>query len=510
VTTHRTLACIFAALLALDFLIPTEIQSARRVSIIDLGVLPGTTSSEAYDINNKGQIVGNAFTGEPFSDGRAFIWNRGVLTDLGTLGGTWARASKLNERGQVIGQSETAQGFEHGFVWENGVLRDLGTLGAEFTSSHASAINNRGQIVGETQTGLGGRAFLWQDGVMRDISSPGLPPEEPFDQGSDINERGQVALASGAVWFRGDHTPLEGIGGRVSAFEINNRGQVAGRVFEPGPDGESHEATWKQGSALTDLHVPGQGGSVELNEKGLVAVTGTTADGTRVFTWKAGRLRDLGPLPGGINVELRDLNNRGEIIADGGDYPEASLGFLSRGGRLIDLRTLLPDGSSVTSLAPQGINDPGADCGMVRAKRHKARLSSEPIGMRRKRLTPEKAALGARASIACFLLVIQRGTGAAALRPAVEAQKLQQGGAAGQTPAPEEQGVVDGLPGVAGLGSFRDGPRVDGGPIAHAVVVGVGPFGIRPSARRGRAPRLRTPRCLARRRAREDPRARPR
>jgi len=60
--------------------------------------------------------------------------------------------------GRWIGQ--TATGQDHGFEWENGVITDLGMLGG--ASSKAFAINERGQVVGESQTANGGlRAVLW-------------------------------------------------------------------------------------------------------------------------------------------------------------------------------------------------------------------------------------------------------------------------------------------------------------------------------------------------------------
>ncbi len=44
-------------------------------------------------------------------------------TDLGTLGGDYSQASALNERGQIIGDSETVRGEDHAFLWENGRMR---------------------------------------------------------------------------------------------------------------------------------------------------------------------------------------------------------------------------------------------------------------------------------------------------------------------------------------------------------------------------------------------------
>ncbi len=137
---------------------------AEEYSITDLGTLDGPTDSFGLsyigDINSRGQIVGSSEKGRTINV-YAFLWEKGKMISLATLGGSYSEAYDIDDRGQVVGLSETVSGEEHAFLWRKGKMIDLGTLpGADH--SGASGINNRGQIVGESSTANSGhRAVLW-------------------------------------------------------------------------------------------------------------------------------------------------------------------------------------------------------------------------------------------------------------------------------------------------------------------------------------------------------------
>jgi len=159
----------------------------------DLGTLGGTINTGPADVNDRGEVVGSAFTAT--NSLHAFLWRDGVMTDLGTLGGDRSGASGINDKGQVVG-SGTLPGSvkgspQHAFLWQNGVMTDLGTLGG--ASSYAAAINNVGQVVGTSTTRSGVTdAFLWQNGLMIDLGR--LEGTSPSDEcgATDINDRGQI------------------------------------------------------------------------------------------------------------------------------------------------------------------------------------------------------------------------------------------------------------------------------------------------------------------------------
>jgi probable HAF family extracellular repeat protein len=84
---------------------------------------------------------------------RAFKWENGVMTDLGTLGGDNSSAAGINELGHIVGWAEDSRGSRRACVWINGQISDLNsrllaTQGGGTQLQEARDINDHGQIVG--------------------------------------------------------------------------------------------------------------------------------------------------------------------------------------------------------------------------------------------------------------------------------------------------------------------------------------------------------------------------
>jgi probable HAF family extracellular repeat protein len=199
---------------------------------------PGWNLSYAWDINSSGQIVG---VGTGAGGDRGYLLSGGQLFDLGTLGGSRSDAYGINEAGDVVGRARTASEQTHAFLYSNGFMVDLGTLGG--ASSQAWDINDAGQIAGWATDANGDRmAFLYENGTMFALADAG----GGFNQAYGINDAGEVAgqarNAAGdsvaALWI-GDaafdlNDLVVGAAGWTFdfAWDINDQGWIVGNATD--------------------------------------------------------------------------------------------------------------------------------------------------------------------------------------------------------------------------------------------------------------------------------------
>ena len=165
----------------------------------DLGDLAGTgTGASAADINNAGQIVGSAWGGTygtfGFAVSHAFVWQDGVMTDLGTPGFTdGSYAGAVNGSGQFVGTTTVFlnTGYGAAFVSRASFYdgHDIMLLPVPYVMSVATDLNDAGQVVGT----YGGRAYLYEDGVVKDLNTLLPPGPRPVLAGATgINNSGQI------------------------------------------------------------------------------------------------------------------------------------------------------------------------------------------------------------------------------------------------------------------------------------------------------------------------------
>jgi probable HAF family extracellular repeat protein len=211
-------------------------------AIDDQGQVAGDSSNAIRD-----RYACYLFGGQPpcgwTTEVRAVVWRHGVISDLGTLGGPDATESAQNNRGEIAGTSDTSDQPsattsappQAPFLWKNGQMINLGTLGGH--SGQANWLNNRGEVVGQSDLRGDGtyHAFLWNGRRMIDLT-----PHANRASASWINDQGDVtgytcatadSVCTGFLWRHGKLTVLPATGANITGgFQncINNRDQVVG------------------------------------------------------------------------------------------------------------------------------------------------------------------------------------------------------------------------------------------------------------------------------------------
>jgi probable HAF family extracellular repeat protein len=199
--------------------------------------------------NNRGQIVGSSaiarfgFHGDWFDANRPFLWEDGAMRNLGILGTTpcgppptadcsSASASDINEDGVVVGTSGIDTLFR-AFIWQDGMMRDLGAFPGHYTT--ALAINDRGQVLG-TVGRWSDTTFFWDNGHAQIVATRTRAPDvcnwltcRSPTLGPNGEVLGSTLVASDNVphafmWQAGHLTDL----GRGAALTVDSRGEIIG------------------------------------------------------------------------------------------------------------------------------------------------------------------------------------------------------------------------------------------------------------------------------------------
>jgi probable HAF family extracellular repeat protein len=299
----------------------------RDIGMPGLGT-PGleAPNSEAFGVNESGQASGLAETSMSDPNGEdfcgfgthviclGFVWRDGVMTPLPTLGGNNAEAGQINNLGEVAGNAENSTPDstcgpaaapqklqEKPVFWKNGEIKELPTFPGD-PDGWAFGINDDGQVAGAS-------------GACSAINP---------DSGVYILSRHAL------LWDKGTVTDLGNLGGTGAggpgnyALELNNQGQVVG-VSDLKGDTYSHAFLWTRETGMQDLGtLPSDVNSAGLgiNERGDVVGVSLDASGNpRAFLRENGGMTDLNTL---IPVDsplyllaAHGINSLGEIVGFG-------------------------------------------------------------------------------------------------------------------------------------------------------------------------------------------------
>jgi probable HAF family extracellular repeat protein len=279
--------------------------------MVDLGTLEGGHENFAAAVNDRGQVAGwfSNLIPDPFSMGcilvcfttetRGFVWQDGLMRDLGTLGGPDSLTEAMNERGQIVGTSYTSSipNSDTGvptiepFIWNDGDMVDIGTFGG--TIGVANFINNRGTVVGWSNLAGNQRyhPFLWDQGVITDLGTLGGDSAEALWINDVDDVAGISDLADGThhalFWRKGSMTDLGTVGGDPcsNGYSINLDGQVVGNSTDCHGT-VLHAFVWDREHPITDLNslvFPASNIRITdpytVNDRGEIAAAGHLPDG---------------------------------------------------------------------------------------------------------------------------------------------------------------------------------------------------------------------------------------
>jgi probable HAF family extracellular repeat protein len=330
-------AATVAAIVLASGMALSQTAPSPTYTIEELGK-PGVHDSQAYDVNDSGEVVGitDALSADQGAVQHAFLYSGGQMKDLGTLGGNYSYAYGINNSGHVAGWAETSSGDRHAFLYSDGQMQNLDSLGGG-TYSQAYGINNKGDIVAEAIPSSGGpyHAFVYSpDGQMQDLGTLG---SGTTSTAFGINELGQVVGTSDAYTRAFSYSP----GGQMQdlgklpgytynlAKAINESGQVVGFSYDSYPeDFRASAFVYSPGGQLEELGTLGGTDSManDINDSGDIVGSSQTSSSTWpyhafLYSEKTGQMQDLNDLipadTGWVLTSASAINTSGQIVGEG-------------------------------------------------------------------------------------------------------------------------------------------------------------------------------------------------
>lgn len=319
--------------------------------ITELAFFPegNIVSTEAYAINNAGQVVGDTFasTKNPQYGGPirlATLWSGDKVINLHISGAITSSARGINNQGQVVGYTTSAfdvnqEDSVHAVLWTSGASSPYVQLGvnSQGLNSMARGINDAGQIVGDVYPDTSNTTKASQATLWRSASPTALGNLLTNTHANAINQGGQVVgnadnfVSASPSWQEAatlwnGTTPTQlgtGTAAAEAALAVNDAGQAVGYSKAVG-DTSAHATLWRSGTATALLGLGGSGSQANaINQLGqavgwAMPKTGTL---THATLWDGNTVIDLNTYldidrakAGWVVTEARGINDQGVIL----------------------------------------------------------------------------------------------------------------------------------------------------------------------------------------------------
>ncbi|MFH0891866.1 MAG: PKD domain-containing protein [Candidatus Falkowbacteria bacterium] len=265
---------------------------ATGYTVTKIGNFPDDCDVSVGSINDTGQIVGSYYSKNNPEIRGGFIWDSttNATTYLGDI-----YPEGINNSGRVIGYSYIS-GDQHGFIWDNGVITDLGLF-------IPVAINDNNQIAGYVYID-DYTAYLWENGSLTVLTGGYYDPWDINNFGHIVGETGD---GTGFLWENGTITIIQG-----EAHGINDNKQVVGAL----DDGSIEFAFLWVNNTLQDLGLGNESFAYAINNASQIVGSFVVGGENRIFLWLNGEVTNLNEFFSFSDpwVSVGCLNNKGQII----------------------------------------------------------------------------------------------------------------------------------------------------------------------------------------------------
>jgi uncharacterized protein (TIGR03437 family) len=366
----------------LILLLPICAAAQPQYTIQDLGSLPNLPSCTGTAISQAGNVAGycNAAGGSVVFgvDTHAFLFSKGVLTDLGAVNQP-AVPTGVNDSGVVVGgyvdiNLETGIAVAP-FIYQNGSIQRFAGIPAD---TLPFGLNNSGQSAA-TQITAGGQNLFVSSHAFQ-VTTGGTSTALSASSGSESVAFG---ISPSGAWISG------------------GSGSAIGKEL-----GSQTPTLWNNGTPQALPLVPNftYATMTGVNDSGTAAGMAFTynfadlqdrsATGHAVL-YNNGAMTDLGTLPGDNSSAALGINNSGTVVGYSSELvPDITLfsgplletasanshAIVYINGTMYDLNRLLPTGSGWQLSSATGINDAGqiVGTGIIQQQQHAFLLTVVP------------------------------------------------------------------------------------------------------------------------------------